>query len=704
MAVQHWMEERGVDRRKLLLSLFDTRGFGLEVGPSYNPLLPKSMGYNVEIVDHADADALREKYRNDPNADASRIEKVDYVSDGGSLVDLIGQKERYDFIVASHVIEHVTDIIRFLRDCEALLKPDGLLVLAVPDKRYCFDTLRPVSTVGQALDVFREKRSRHSPGAVFDHSSMISRKSGGIVWLEPTLDDLDFIHTLNDARSQFENAETAPHYIDIHRWQFTPSSFRYFVRVLHDIGYVESREVSFHKNDDAPLNRHEFYMTLSKNGPAGDVSLLQLLRDSEREIRQIAVSRDDGIGAAQGRADAVDQPSAAVTWTSAVEQQARHGVVQFDKLDSGGAGAPTEDGSAVERNGGPGEEGAGRAKTKASQGVRPTVVVIIPYYNGSKFIERSAQSVLDQTVKPDEFIVVNDGSTPEETEFLHRTAERFGFRVIDKENGGQGSARNVGVAASRSQFISFLDQDDFYLRTHIATLLDAIPSEDPHLGWVYGDLYEAEESGEIVSTSMVGSLSDHPKTNIFSLLVRDMFVLPSASLISREAFESVGGFDVQFSGYEDDDLFLRMFRRGYTNHFIDSPVTVWCINGGSTSYSIRMSRSRLRYFKKLAAGFPDDLGRPPGRFYLRDLLIPRFHRQFVADLYNAIVCEVPERDERLKPHADELLAILREYGGIVKANKWVPRRLKWRFALQRRILATKSPFLVKAARRLSRFV
>lgn len=312
-----------MDRREILLSLFDASGFGLEVGPSYNPLLPKSLGYNVETVDHADADALREKYRNDPTVDASRIERVDYVSDGGSLVDLIGQKERYDFIIASHVIEHVTDIVSFLRDCETLLKPRGILVLAVPDKRYCFDTLRPVSTVGQALEAFREKRSRHAPGAVFDHASMISSKAGNFVWLEPTLDDMQFVHTLEDARSQFEKAQVAQHYIDIHRWQFTPSHFRYFVRVLHDIGYIESREVAFRKNDGAPVNRHEFYITLSKRGPAGSTTALQLLRDAEREIRQIGVSRDDGQGAAgEWRADDMGQELAMARQQLAVLREA----------------------------------------------------------------------------------------------------------------------------------------------------------------------------------------------------------------------------------------------------------------------------------------------------------------------------------------------------------------------------------------------
>ena len=348
---------------------------------------------------------------------------------------------------------------------------------------------------------------------------------------------------------------------------------------------------------------------------------------------------------------------------------------------------------------------AAAARRKASAAPRrPTVAVVIPYYNGSRYIERSAQSVLDQTVKPDEFVVVNDGSTPQESEFLREAARRFGFRVIEQQNGGQGAARNAGVAATASEFISFLDQDDYYLKTHIETLLDALRENDPHLGWVYGDLYEAEDSGDVVQTSIVTSLAQHPKTSIFNLVGSDMFVLPSASLISRTAFESVGGFDTQFTGYEDDDLFLRLFRRGYTNYFVNRPVTVWCMNADSTTHSIRMSRSRLRYFKKLVAEFPDDIRKPPGRFYLRDLLIPRFHGLFIADAYNAIVCEIPERDERLRPYTDELLAMLKEYVDIVQGNKWVDKRFRRRLGMHYRVLATKSPTLIRLSRRLSRFI
>jgi len=288
-----------------------------------------------------------------------------------------------------------------------------------------------------------------------------------------------------------------------------------------------------------------------------------------------------------------------------------------------------------------------------------SVVVVIPYYNGSKFIERSAKSVLEQTVLPTEFVVVDDGSRPDEAAKLHEISKRMGFRVIGKENGGQGSARNAGVAATTSDFICFLDQDDFYLKNHIETLLDAMPENDPHFGWVYGELFEAEGNGDVIRTSIVSHHSQHPKTHINDLLAGDMFILPSASLIARNAYVSVGGFDEQFMGYEDDDLFLRLFRAGFTNYFTEKPVTVWCIHTESTSYGIRMGRSRLAYFKKLVKNFPDD--KEKQRFYIRDLVIPRFHGTIMGEA----AASVSDQPNRFRDKSKEYLAIAQEYVDIV---------------------------------------
>jgi len=296
----------------------------------------------------------------------------------------------------------------------------------------------------------------------------------------------------------------------------------------------------------------------------------------------------------------------------------------------------------------------------------PAIAVVIPFYNGSPFIERALRSVYAQSLPAAEVVVVNDGSEPQEREFLHALQPRYGFTLIDQENGGQGAARNAGVAASSAPYICFLDQDDFYLAHHNRTLAEAIPPDDPLLGYIYADLWDADAEGRVASYGMIKDYAVHPKRNLLDLLRNDMYVLPSASLTRREAFEAVGGFDPQFTGYEDDDLFLRIFRAGYTNYFVDQAVTVWCIHTASTSYSMRMARSRLKYFKKLAAEFPDAPRR--NRFFLCDCLAPRFGPYFMGQALQASCASTENRVEAC--------AILDEYAALMLPNPFVGRRAK----------------------------
>lgn len=297
------------------------------------------------------------------------------------------------------------------------------------------------------------------------------------------------------------------------------------------------------------------------------------------------------------------------------------------------------------------------------------IAVIIPFYNGSKYIERAIISVLEQTVKASELIVVNDGSSKNEHEFISALASKYDFKLIHKENGGQGSARNRGVAESKSKYICFLDQDDFYISTHNETLIDAI-TDDPHLGFVYADLHEADGDGNIVRLGMVKDHADHPKTDIFTMIKQDMFVLPSASLIIREAFDDVAGFDEQFTGYEDDDLFLRLVRKGYINVFVDKPVTTWCINEESTSYSIKMSRSRFKYFEKLSISFPDAPAK--SRFFMRDLFIPRFGPLFIGDYITAL------KNGKKNEDINEYRGFIREFMVILRSRHGINRLYKFK--------------------------
>ncbi|MES0017234.1 methyltransferase domain-containing protein [Mesorhizobium sp. M0036] len=320
------------ERTKLLLSMFDASGFGLEVGPSYNPLLPKSRGYNVETIDHADAATLRQKYADN----ATQIEEVDYVSDGRSILETIGKKGRYDFIFASHVIEHITDIVRFIQDCEALLKPDGKLVLAVPDKRYCFDALRPLSTVGQVIQAYIDKRKRHTAGVLFDQAYYCSSKAQAIVWIEPTLDDLSLVNSNESAKSHFDSIKDSTDYQDAHGWQFTPSSFRYMINKLRSLGYIKSGEISLHKNNNEYMC--EFYITLSKNAAPSQYSDIDMLKQTEQEIRDIYMNRDEmeksnKLAALQREtATATSRIEAANRQIEAANQQIQHLAARTDAL------------------------------------------------------------------------------------------------------------------------------------------------------------------------------------------------------------------------------------------------------------------------------------------------------------------------------------------------------------------------------------
>ena len=316
----------------------------------------------------------------------------------------------------------------------------------------------------------------------------------------------------------------------------------------------------------------------------------------------------------------------------------------------------------------------------------PGVVVVIPFYNGSAFIERALRSIAAQSTPAAEVVVVNDGSTAEERAFLERIQPQYGFKLVNQDNGGQGAARNAGVAASSAPYICFLDQDDFYLENHTRILTEAIPPDEPRWGYVFADLWEADGEGRIFQHTQYNGPDRRPKHNLLAMLRDDLFVLPSAALIRRAAFEAVGGVDTQFMGYEDDDLFLRLFRAGYTSHYVDKAVTVWCKHTGSTSFSMRMNRSRFRYFKKLAQALPDEPDFK--RFYLRDCLMPRFGRYFVGATIQAIELG----DENLP----ELRDILDEYVAIVLASPVVRSRTKFKLRVAQALAHRGSRGLVRA--------
>ncbi|EQD27294.1 Methyltransferase type 12 domain protein, partial [mine drainage metagenome] len=265
---------------KKVFAIADPSGKGLEIGPSHNPIAPKRDGYDVEIVDHLNQDQLREKYA-DQGVDTSKIEPVDFVWNGEPLDQLVRRKSHYDWIVASHLMEHVPNPIAMLQQCHEILKPNGVLSLVVPDKRYCFDYFRPISSTGDLLDAYELSRTRPSRGQMFDHFASAASREGAISWGRDGKGGADsLIHGLASAVEIY--ASTRSDYVDVHCWCFTLSSFELIIADLRELGLTR-----FAIKERFDTEAGEFYVSLAKESIEIPTSRLHALIGVEADLLAI---------------------------------------------------------------------------------------------------------------------------------------------------------------------------------------------------------------------------------------------------------------------------------------------------------------------------------------------------------------------------------------------------------------------------------
>jgi SAM-dependent methyltransferase len=272
------------DRPAILLKDIDRRSKILELGPSMSPMAPRSAGWDVTVVDHASQEELIEKYRNDVHVNIANIEKVDFVWRNGPLHGAVPAQLHgtYDVLIASHVIEHIPDPIGFLDSAARLLHPTrGVLALAVPDKRWCFDYFKQVSTTGQMLDAHRQSAQRHSAATRFDASAYVAFDGGRSSWGREPVPDLYLPDTLDHAFSEFRDWSpdpTAP-YVDCHAWHFTPASFELLILELGAVGMAD-----WHISWMSPRPTVEFMTRLERGTQA-------FASPKERDLRRLELMK-----------------------------------------------------------------------------------------------------------------------------------------------------------------------------------------------------------------------------------------------------------------------------------------------------------------------------------------------------------------------------------------------------------------------------
>jgi SAM-dependent methyltransferase len=247
---------------------------GIEVGPWFSPLAPKQEGYNCLSLDVFDTEVLKERAKTDPLVADDKIpsiEPVDLIGTATAIDKIVeerGELETFDYIISSHNFEHSPNPIKFLKGCGRVLKPGGLLSMAIPDKRGCFDYFRPHTTMGQWVEAFFAERERPTLTQVFEQNSLHSRfkvgeemRPGFSLADDPS--NVRAVPTLREAYGAWASLETAKDttYYDTHCSTFTPSSFRL---LLTDAAFLGLSP--FAVDEVSETNGIEFYVHLRNAG------------------------------------------------------------------------------------------------------------------------------------------------------------------------------------------------------------------------------------------------------------------------------------------------------------------------------------------------------------------------------------------------------------------------------------------------------
>lgn len=246
-------------RREEALKVISLQGKGLELGPLYNPVVRKDEA-SIFYIDHMSQAGLRKKYAKEP-VPLDDIVPVDYVLKG-TLKQTLGRKT-FDYIIASHVVEHIPDTVRWLQEVAAVLTDDGILSLVIPDKRFTFDITRDVSRPSDVMGAYLDKCDHITSTSMYDFAMECRDKIDPTeVWTNPH--ENYRLRPLMWARKEaFQKClNNLNGYVDAHCYVYTPSSFLTILRTIIEHGLLDF-EVAYFQT--TPVNNLEFYVSLRKS-------------------------------------------------------------------------------------------------------------------------------------------------------------------------------------------------------------------------------------------------------------------------------------------------------------------------------------------------------------------------------------------------------------------------------------------------------
>ncbi|RWB74614.1 MAG: class I SAM-dependent methyltransferase [Mesorhizobium sp.] len=247
-------------RAKRITSALNLAGKGIEYGPLHAALLHKPH-YDVSYVDYANRASLVAHHGKNPSVDVNLIPDIDIVT-GGKLISEFLPKESVDYVVASHVMEHVPDLLGWLESNLHVLRSGGRIAVAFPDKRYCFDLKRKSSTISDLMAAYLEGRTKPGFQQICDHFWNVSKANPIDCWKKATTkENAEYIHDRSTIIETLRMMGARDDYVDCHCWVFTDGHFLKTMNEIRSILNIGFEVISFYPTQPNTL---EFYATFEK--------------------------------------------------------------------------------------------------------------------------------------------------------------------------------------------------------------------------------------------------------------------------------------------------------------------------------------------------------------------------------------------------------------------------------------------------------
>lgn len=207
------------------------------------------------------------------------------------------------------------------------------------------------------------------------------------------------------------------------------------------------------------------------------------------------------------------------------------------------------------------------------------ISVVIPVFNSEKYITECLDSVLSQSYKNLEIIIVDDGSTDKTVELINGYKSDL-IKVYSQKNSGQAIARNVGVEKATGEWIAFIDSDDKWFKDKIEMQLEYCEK----YVWSHSDYYFIGDihKPQTRSSYFVSNQSGYA----FDKLVIENTIATSSVIIKKSIFQEFGGFNTAYRALQDWDLWLKVSKE-YEIGYLDKPLAEYRVHSSSVSRSTR---------------------------------------------------------------------------------------------------------------------